>query len=898
MKKYIKHWFWLVLLSLISFSSIAQNPVFEIYQPDSILSTSAILRGKVKKSPDGSLLLSRGFALKTANSDTYNYYTISSYDSIISFHATDLAINTRYQVAVMALTVDSFYIGDTIGFNTLNIIITPQIISSEPTNLTSTTATLNGNLINQGNPLISEKGFLFSTNPNFNYSTAQDIIPVSGTDIGNFSYLKTGLTANTTYYYCSYTINEQGTILGDIVSFTTPTSSVILPQILTLSPVIIDQNTATFLGEILSNGSEVISSIGFDLRKLSETTFTSNAINPVTDTFNLTLNNLDPGTTYIVRAYAVTNAGKTFGETKNFITPNISGIFETHNPTSISSNSAVLNGYIESISTPIQSFGFAIKEGEGNYSLSDISHNFNLPCSVSYNLTNLTPYQDYTFKVYALGYTDIFYGYEVSFRTNTIPSKIKTNAATNLTYNSALLNGRLSNAGTPIIIEKGFIYSNQSLLDFSNSTKIIVSGTSLEPFSNNVTGLNQNTQYYYRSYAISPIDTNYGAILSFSTLMQGVIPPTLTTFEATSITYNSAIISGMQNGGNEFIVSRGFQYKAENDIDYTNINIEETNTIQTTLTNLLPSTTYQFRVFASSNFTTYYGNELEFSTPEIPMIITTYQPSSITISSATLNGNIYDGNEVVLFRGIEWKQASDSIFKREFILGAETGDISLDLEHLSSNSEYIYKIFARTETTFSYGNEISFFTNEVISPIVSNITISNIDTNSAHFYGTITEGNTPIIISKFSIMKWGQEEVSSFEISNNVLDITIDTLEEGTTYYIALYALTSYGLNRSEVASFMTLGTHNIGLNDIENKDTFISIYPNPSSDIINITTNNLNNDKSQVMIVSDIKGRVIDKKQILTSSITYDISKFSKGVYTITLISDDVKHTRKLIVK
>lgn len=898
MKKYIKNWFWGLVLSLISFSSMAQTPILEVYQPDSILSTSAIFRGKVKRSPDGALLLSRGFALKTANSDTYNYYTISSYDSIISFHATDLAINTRYQVAVMALTVDSFYIGDTIGFNTLNLIITPQIISSEPTNLTSTSATLNGNLINQGNPLISEKGFLFSTNPTFNYSTAQEIIQVLGTDIGNFSYQKTGLTSNTTYYYRSYTMNEQGTILGDIISFTTPISSLVLPQILTLSPVIIDQSTATFLGEIISYGSEGISSIGFDLRKFSEITFTSHAINPVTDTFSLTLNNLDPGTTYIVRAYAVTASGKTFGETKNFITPNIAGVFETLNPTGISANSATLNGYIESISTPIQAFGFALKEGAGNYSLSDISHNFSLPCSVSYNLTNLTPYQDYTYKVYALGFSDIYYGDEVSFRTNSIPSIVKTNAPTNLTNNSAKLNGRLSNAGTPVIIEKGFIYSNQSLFDFSNSTKIIVSGTTLEAFYHNLIGLNPNTQYYYRTYAISQIDTNYGAILSFSTLMQGIIPPTLTTFEATSITYNSAIISGMQNGGNENIISRGFQYKAENDINYTTINIEGESTIQVILTNLSPSTTYQFRVFATSNFSTYYGNELEFSTPEIPMIITTYQPSSITISSATLLGNIYDGSEVVLFRGIEWKQASDSVFQREFILDAEPGDISLGIENLTSNTEYRYKIFARTETGFSYGNEVSFITSEIINPIVSNITISNIDTNSAHFYGTITEGNTPIILCKFSIMKWGQEEISSHEISNNVLDLTIDTLEEGTTYYIALYALTSFGLTRSEVTSFMTLGTHNIGLNDIKDKDSFISIYPNPSSDIINIKINNLNNDHSQLLIVSDIKGRVIDKKQIHTASTTYDISKYAKGVYTITLISDGVKHTKKLIVK
>ncbi|MFA6805885.1 MAG: T9SS type A sorting domain-containing protein [Bacteroidales bacterium] len=898
MEKNIKHWFLGVILSLISLSSIAQTPILEVYQPDSISNTSAILIGKVKRASNGSLLLSRGFALKTANAETYNYNTITSFDSIISFNAIDLEINTRYQVAVIALTIDSFYISDTIGFNTLNPTIIPQILSSETTNITNTGAILNGNLINYGNPIINAKGFLFSTMSNFDYSNAQEIIPISGVDIGDFSYQKTGLTTGTNYYYRTYATNSDTVILGDIISFMTTSSSFVAPQLSTFTPTIIDENTASFFGAILMVGSETITGIGFDWRKITETTFTSNIISPITDTFNLTLTNLDPATTYIVRAFAITASGKTFGETKNFITPNISDIYETLNPTNISSNSATLNGYLANISTPIQSFGFALKEGDGNYTLYDISPNYNPPCSLSHNITNITPYQNYTYKVYALGFSDIYYGDEITFNTNSIPAIVKTNPATNLTYNTAQLNGRLSNAGTPIIIEKGFIYSNQSILEFSNSTKIIIDGTNIEPYSYSLTGINQNTIFYYRSYSISPIDTSYGAIISFKTLVQGITPPTLTTLDATNITYNSAILNGIENGGNENIITRGFQYKAENDINYTSINIDEGNTIQTSLTNLLPNTRYAFRVFASTDLTTYYGNELEFSTPETPMIITTNQPSSITINSATLNGNIYDGNEIVLFRGIEWKLTSDTVYHREFILDAEAGDISLDIENLSPFTEYTYKIFARTEAQFLYGENISFFTNEIINPIVSNIIIDNIDTNSAHLYGTITMGNTPIIKTWFLISKWGQDEFVSHTLTNNLLDIIIDTLEEGTTYYVALYALTSYGIIKNETTSFVTLGTHNIGLNNIENQDSFISIYPNPSSDIINIKINNLNTNGNTFIIISDIKGRIIDKKQIYTTSITYDISEFSKGIYTISLISNDGKHTRKLIVK
>lgn len=898
MKKYIKHWFLGVLMSFISFSSIAQTPIIETYQPDSINGTSAVLRGKVKRSPNGALLLSRGFALKTANSNTYNYFTISSQDSIISFNATGLLINTRYQFAAIALTMDSLYMGDTIGFNTLNPSIVPQIITSEVTNLTSTSATLNGNLVNVGNPLINEKGFLFSTNPNLTFATAEDTIPLYETTIGNFSYSKTGLITGITYYYRAYAINQNTIVFGDIISFITPNPNVIFPQVVTFTPNIIDEHNATLLGAILSLGTETISSIGFDLKKYTETTFVSHTISPYSDTFYLNLNNLDPSTTYIYRAYAITSVGKSFGETKNFVTPDEPEVFETYNPTNITANSAKLNGYIFNSTTIIQAFGFAIKEGEGNYSFYDISSNFSLPCNLTYTLTNLIPYQNYTYKVYGVGIDGVYYGNEISFRTNSIPSIVKTNASTNLTYNSVKLNGRLSNSGTPNIIEKGFIYSTYSSLTFNNSTKIIISGTNVESYIYYLTGLNENTQYYYRSFSISPIDTNYGAIVNFTTLVQGVEAPIISTFGATNVTYNSAQISGSIYGGNQIIISKGFQYKPENDIDYITVPISGETSIQTTLINLSPNTNYQYRTFASSYNTTYFGDELEFTTTEIPMILTTNQPTSITTNSATLNGNIYDGTEIVLFRGFEWKLVSDTSYQREFILEGQIGDISLILEDLTPNTEYSYKVFGKTELGFFYGNEINFRTNEILNPFISDVTISNIDTNSATFNGSITEGDTPIIYSGFLIKRWGQEDYISHPISNNVLDITIDTLEEGTTYYVEIFAFTSSGINRSATNSFRTLGTHNIGFIENESDDRIFSIFPNPSNSIINIRIKEFNKKDSIMLMISDIKGKIIDQKQIYASTTTYDVSEFAKGIYTITLISNNAKHTKKLIVK
>ena len=903
MKKYIRHWFLGVIMSLISFASIAQTPIMQTIEVYNITENSATLKGKVKRVTGGSLLISRGFAIKTATSNSYNYFSVSSQDSIFEFTVTDLMINTRYQFAVIALTMDSLYIGDTIGFNTLNPHFLPQVVTSEVTNLTSSSATLNGNLVNPGNPLITDKGFLFSTNSNLTFATAQDTISITGNTAGNFSSPRTGLNSNSTFYYCTYAINSDTIILGNIIPFTTTSVGVILPGVTTNNPTIIDEHNASLSGEITSQGNQTITSIGFDMRKVSDQNFTRQTITPITNNFSLNLSNLDASTTYVFRAFAITAIGTSYGEMINFTTPDEPIIFRTDNVTDITSNSAKLNGYIFNSTILIQSFGFSVREGNGTYSLYDITPNYTLPDTIKYVLTNLLPYQYYTYKVYGIGIDGIYYGDEITFQTSSVPSIVRTNTATELTSYGAKLNGHLLNAGTPTITQKGFIYSNENypIPTFENGTKVNIDGTNIDSYNYTLTNLNQNTLYYYRSFAISPIDTIYGAIIEFRTLDIGIESPTITTQSATNITYNTAQISGVIYGGNQTINNRGFEYKAENDSNYTIISVTEATSIQTTLTNLTGNTTYTYRVFATSdNNITYYGDELEFTTALTPMILTTLPASNITYNSATINGNIYKGTEIVFFKGFEWKLSSDTTYERIFIIDSiESNDISYNLTDLLSNTNYTFRVFSKTTQGFFFGDEVNFLTQDIINPMISNVEVSNIDTNSATFTGTITQGTLPIIYRAFLIKKWGEENFTSYALSDNNLNITIDTLLEGTTYYAALLAFTLNGIEIGEITQLTTLGdSNNIGLNHIENYNANISIFPNPTNSFITINFNELNTYGDVNMIIYDIQGRKIDSIKINNNNTIYDCSHLTKGVYTITFISKEIEQTRKLIVE
>ncbi|MDR0970809.1 MAG: T9SS type A sorting domain-containing protein [Bacteroidales bacterium] len=896
MKRSIKYFIILLVSSILSFASYAQEPIVDTYQAYNITSNSATLRAKVKRGEGGDLLIARGFALKQALTETYSYYMVSSTDSIIEFEATDLLMNTRYHVAAVAVTMDGLFLGDTLSFTTLNPIIDPQIITTDIASLSQNSALLSGNLINIGNPPTYEKGFIFSSSPSLTFQNAEDTLVFSDALQGGYQILKEGLVENTTYYYCAYAKNENITMLGQIESFTTLEQNIVLPTILTLDAEQITDSSVYLQGEVTSLGNQQILGVGFDIREFSNPTFTTTSIMTYTDNFSITIDTLQHQTTYIYRAYAMIEGNvKVFGETKFFTSLEEPAVFQTNSPENISSNSAIMNGYIFNSDITLQTFGFALREGDNDYSFYDVSQNFTLPASIYYSLTGLNPYTQYTYKVFGIGFNDVYYGDEVTFYTNSVPSSVQTYNATNLSYNSAQLNGRLVENGTPQIIEKGFLYSTYSNPTFSNSTKVIVDGFEEGAYSNYLYSLNQSTQYYYKSFAISPIDTSYGETISFTTLEQGIISPTLTTLQAEEILYNSAKLSGVILQGNQPIVQKGFQYKEEGEENYTNVLIYDNN-IEATITNLQPNTTYLYRVFCQTSTNTFYGEELFFSTPPIPMIVTTLNATNITLYSSQINGNIYDGTEVVMFKGFEWKLSSDTIFNRVFLLNVESEDINYELTDLNPNTEYVFKAFAKTDSGFFYGNEVSFTTLPIIDPIFSAITITDIDTLSATFNANVQEGTFPIIVSVFSIRKFGEEIYSNFRMENNEITLQIDTLLEGTTYYLRLFAMTEEGIYSSEEISFTTLGTPNIGLSDIVIDETNIKMYPLPARDKVEISFNGISK-RGVKCIIRDALSKDVLTKMLYNDKTTLDIHSLQSGIYTLTFYFEDKVVTKKLII-
>ncbi len=87
-----------------------------------------------------------------------------------------------------------------------------------------------------------------------------------------------------------------------------------------------------------------------------------------------------------------------------------------------------------------------------------------------------------------------------------------------------------------------------------------------------------------------------------------------------------------------------------------------------------------------------------------------------------------------------------------------------------------------------------------------------------------------------------------------------------------------------------------IGVNNITKNEITFNVYPNPSNEILNVKLEILNDEKTEIKI-TDVLGKIILSKSITENSTQLNVGDFTKGIYFITVKSEDKKTTQKLII-
>ncbi|PZV82154.1 gliding motility-associated-like protein [Algoriphagus aquaeductus] len=166
---------------------------------------------------DGSLVT--GASLSRNNMISGTMYT-DDFTSISGFSNVD---EIRIEFSVVGTSFQNFRIDD-LEIGPAASFTSPTLTTSTATSITSSEATLNGNVTSDGGAAVTARGFVYSSSDNTPTLGEGGVIQVAdGLGTGTFSEAVSGLSSSTTYYYQAYATNSQGTSYGGVVSFETLT---------------------------------------------------------------------------------------------------------------------------------------------------------------------------------------------------------------------------------------------------------------------------------------------------------------------------------------------------------------------------------------------------------------------------------------------------------------------------------------------------------------------------------------------------------------------------------------------------------------------------------------------------------------------------------------------------
>lgn len=173
------------------------------------------------------------------------------------------------------------------------------------------------------------------------------------------------------------------------------------------------------------------------------------------------------------------------------------------------------------------------------------------------------------------------------------------------------------------------------------------------------------------------------------------------------------------------------------------------------------------------------------------------------------------------------------------------------------------------------GTDISTF---AANPIAANYSIEDVNSNIDYFEYAV--GIQPL---DNSVVDWTNNS------QNTAVSEMIPFLVQGETYFISVRAINNAGLE----STFYSNGQTYDNTSSLEELSDIISIYPNPTSNYLNIQ---MENNFPYHFSIFDMNGRlVVTKKEVIGTEII-DVNSYSNGTYSL-IIQQDSQIVKKLFV-
>ena len=814
----------------ISFTTNKQVvlPTVKTTAASSVTETSAVTGGNVTSDGNASVT-ERGVVYATTQNPTTANTKVASGSGTGSFvcNLSGLQPNTKYYVRAYAVNSKGTAYGEEITFITNKSISLPIVTTAAATSVTESSAVTGGNVTSDGNATVTERGVVYATTQN---PTTANTKVASGSGTGSFVCNLSGLQPNTKYYVRAYAINSKGTAYGEEVSFTT-NKQIVLPTVKTTAASSVTETSAVTGGNVTSDGNASVTERGvvYATTQNPTTANTKVASGSGTGSFVCNLSGLQPNTKYYVRAYAINSKGTAYGEEITFITnKSISlPIVTTAAVTSVTETSAVTGGNVTSDGNASVTERGVVYSTNPNPVITNLSNTIR-PCGsgtgeFTYTITGLQANTKYYVRAYAKNDAGTAYGEEISFTTNkqVVLPTVTTTSATSVTETSAVTGGNVTSDGNASVTERGVVYATTQNPTTANTK--VASGSGTGSYTCNLSGLQPNTTYYVRAYAINSKGTAYGTQVTFTT-SKSISLPTVTTTIVSSIRFNYAMTGGnVTNEGGASVTDRGVVYSTTKNPTTTSSTKVASGSgagvFITPLENLSPNTTYYVRAYATNSSGTAYGTELTFTTEKqvVMATVTTASVSQVTTNSAFVEANVTnDGGGDITERGFVFSinQNPTTASAAKVTAGTGKGAFSSTIDGLTPSTTYYVRAYAKNSAGTAYGGQAIFTTSDlptsVTLPTVTTTAASSIKETSAVTGGNVTsDGNATVTERGIVYNTYANPTVTTatkvlIGSGKGSFTYTLTGLQSNTKYYVRAYATNEKGTAYGSEITFTT----------------------------------------------------------------------------------------------
>ena len=327
-------------------------------------------------------------------------------------------------------------------------------------------------------------------------------------------------------------------------------------------------------------------------------------------------------------------------------------------------------------------------------------------------LTNLKAGVTYYVRAYATNRIGTAYGKQLTLSSKTGLPQVTTDEVSNILATSASCGGDVATNSGYAITARGICWSDKTAtptISNDHTEEVATTGH----FTSMMIGLERNTTYYVRAYAVNEKGTNYGETKTFTTL-SGL--PTVTTAQVSDIKTTTATCGGnVTSNGGYTITARGICWSSTSSTPTSEDNhtneVADNGVFSSLMTGLEANTTYYVRAYATNEVGTAYGESVIFTSGNgLPSVETIDPGENITSSSIGAVGNVTDdGGYEVTIRGFVYSTLPYPTLANgtNIVSGSGVGYFSAKITGVSpTKNTYYVRAYATNVQGTTYGEQV------------------------------------------------------------------------------------------------------------------------------------------------------------------------------------------------